>query len=76
MIDKNTIELFDVGGTSRLSGEDAQGCVWTQFEVDYQAEQEAGECIICEAQIPFTGWMCMDGGDEVCEYHVRIMNHV
>jgi hypothetical protein len=74
--DKNTIKLFDVGGISRLSGNDNHGCIWTQFEVDYYGQQEPGECVLCGNIIPFTGWLCMDGGDEVCEYHVRIMNYV
>jgi hypothetical protein len=63
------IQLHDVDGTARLSGEDKDGCMWTQFEVDYFAEQEAGECSICGKEIE-SGWMCLDGGDEVCDEHV------
>jgi hypothetical protein len=69
------IELFDVEGTSRLSGTDKYDCQWIQFEVDYYAEQVEGICEICEGDIPFTGWKCLDGGAEVCEYHVRIVNY-
>jgi len=64
------IKLRDIQGIARLSGTDENGNVWTQFEVDYMAEQEDGECCICGARLE-TGWLCSDGGDEVCNKHVE-----
>ena len=64
-----TIRLSKVDGIARLSGTDAYGNSWTQFEVDYLAEQTDGECDICGATLS-EGWMCLDGGDEVCDSHV------
>lgn len=69
MKDQEKIVLHDVEGIARKSGTDQNGCAWLQFEVDYFAEQEDGECSICGATI-FKGWLCMDGGDEVCDEHV------
>lgn len=64
-----TIQLHDVEGFARLSGTDDNGLTWTQFEVDYFAEQTTGECSICGAELE-SGWMCLDGGDEVCDEHI------
>lgn len=64
------IVLHDIEGIVRKSGTDQYGCNWIQFEVDYLAEQEDGECVICGAELS-EGWMCLDGGDEVCDWHVR-----
>lgn len=64
------ITLDKVQGISRLSGTDEHGNTWVEFEVDYQAEQETGECCICGAELE-AGWLCMDGGDEVCSDHVE-----
>jgi hypothetical protein len=64
-----TIKLSNIEGI-RKSGTDEYGNFWTQFEVDYFADQEPGECAICGAEIE-SGWMCMDGGDEVCDSHVE-----
>jgi hypothetical protein len=64
-----TITLHDVDGIARLSGTDENGCSWTQFEVDSFAEQLPGECCICGEEL-WDGWMCLDGGDEVCDSHV------
>ena len=64
------ITLHNVTGFSRKSGIDINGNFWEQFEVDYLAEQEDGECAICHAVLT-EGWMCLDGGDEVCSRHIR-----
>ena len=56
-------------GIGRLSGKDDQGNEWMQFEVDYLAEQEPGECCICGKEIE-SGWLLLDGGEEVCDDHV------
>jgi hypothetical protein len=61
-----------VEGFARQSGTDEGGANWIEFEVDYGAEQEPGECDICGAEIE-TGWMCLDGGEEVCDEHVEII---
>ena len=66
-----TVTLTNVQGIARKSGTDCDGNVWTQYEVDYLAEQEDGECTICGEQLQ-DGWLCLDGGDEVCNYHVEI----
>jgi hypothetical protein len=68
---KDTIILHGVTGIARRMGKDQHGCFWTEFEVDRFAEQEDGECRICGKTIP-SGWVCLDGGDEVCADHVLI----
>lgn len=65
-----TILLHNIGGIGRKSGSDANGNRWIEFEVDAFAEQIAGECAICGAAID-NGWMCLDGGEEVCAPHVE-----
>ena len=65
-----TIKVVDDGqGIARKSGTDPNGCKWIEFEVDAFAMQEAGECFICGAEIE-SGWLCLDGGEEVCDEHV------
>jgi len=61
-----TIILTDVRGFACKSGIDQHGNVWTQFEVD----RSPGECSICGAILEF-GWMCMDGGEEICDTHIE-----
>lgn len=65
------ITLKDVTGIARRHGVDLYGCGWIEFEVDYFADQEAGECVICGARTE-EGWLCLDGGDEVCHHHIEI----
>ena len=65
----STVYLNNVSGISRLSGVDEHGNSWIQFEVDYFAEQNDGECVIC-GEILTSGWMCLDGGEEICDEHV------
>lgn len=67
--DAEIIRLCKIEGTARLSGEDTEGGHWTQFEVDYLAQEEDGECNICGAVLS-SGWLCLDGGDEICDEHV------
>ena len=64
------IKLHNIEGIARLSGEDKNGNKWLQFEVDYLAGQEDGKCSICGAALP-QGWMCLDGGEEVCTNHIE-----
>ncbi len=69
----NTIEqivLHDIQGIARKSGTDEHGNEWIQFEVDYFAGQEPGECSLCGEKELTEGWMCLDGGEEVCDSHV------
>jgi hypothetical protein len=65
-------KLTDIEGSSRLSGTADNGTKWIQFEVDYLAEQTDGECVICHA-ILSSGWMCLDGGEEVCSEHILLV---
>ena len=65
------IKLSQIEGISRLSGTDSDGCNWIQFEVDYFAEQVDGTCMICSKDLS-SGWLCLDGGDEVCDDHILI----
>lgn len=67
-----TIKLHDIEGFARKSGTDEHGCQWIEFEVDYLAEQEVGTCSICESEIE-SGWLCLDGGEEVCSDHVELL---
>ncbi len=70
-----TVKLHDAGrictveGFARKSGTDEHGNKWIEFEVDYLADQVDGKCCICGARLS-SGWMCLDGGDEVCSKHV------
>ena len=64
------IRLHDVQGIARKSGMDEHGNAWIEFDTDYFAEQEPGECSICGATIE-SGWLCLDGGEEVCHSHVE-----
>lgn len=71
----NTITLTNVEGISRISGTDEHGNQWITFEVDHFAEQLPGQCAICDAELE-AGWLCLDGGEEVCDHHVSLgANH-
>jgi hypothetical protein len=61
--------LHNVTGIFRFSGVDHQDNQWVEFEVDYLAEQEKGICVICGAELK-SGWLCLNGGDEVCDKHI------
>ena len=69
MTTSDIVVLNNINGISRLSGVDANGSSWIQFEVDYFAEQDDGECAICGEELAY-GWMCLDGADEICDEHV------
>lgn len=69
VVESEKIVLRDIEGFAVLSGTDQDGLTWTQFEVDEFAEQEPGECDICGKEL-WSGWVCLDGGDEVCDCHV------
>ena len=65
-----TITIHNAQGVGLKNGVDSDGNRWMQFEVDYLAEQEDGECCIC-GEVLSEGWMCLDGGDEVCNRHIH-----
>ena len=67
----HTIELAYISGIDKLMWLDAQGNHWIQFEVDYFAEQTDGVCTMCSATLS-SGWLCLDGGDEICDRHVTL----
>ena len=64
------IQLKNIEGIAKLSGTAENGAIWIQFEVDYLAEQTDGECIICKETLT-SGWMCLDGADDICDEHVH-----
>ncbi|HOF87191.1 MAG TPA: hypothetical protein PLZ36_03665, partial [Armatimonadota bacterium] len=66
------IRLHDVEGIAKLAGVDDDGLHWVQFEIDEFAGQEPGICGICSATLQ-SGWLCGDGGEEVCDRHVQII---
>lgn len=68
--DAQPVVLCDIQGIATLTGVDQYGLTWSSFYVDYLAEQVDGVCSICGSEIS-TGYMCMDGGDEVCNDCVR-----
>ena len=64
------IELHNVYGIAVKSGQTDDGNQYTQFFVDYLAEQTDGECTECGAVIDM-GWMNMEcAGEEYCFNHV------
>lgn len=67
------IQLKNIEGIAKLSGTAENGAIWIQFEVDYLAEQTDGECIICKETLT-SGWMCLDGGEEVCSSHIEFIS--
>lgn len=71
MSGEEKILLHDVEGIARKSGVDQHGCRWMEFTVDYGALEEDGECSICGKTIS-AGWLCLDGGDEMCAKHVEL----
>jgi hypothetical protein len=70
--ENETLLLRNLEGSARKTGTDQHWCVWTEFRVDYLAEQEDGECCICGRTLS-AGWVCLDGAEEVCDEHVRIV---
>mgnify|MGYP003148104174 CR=1 FL=1 len=64
------IYLHDRIGITTFSGIDRDGNTWIEFVVDYFAEQVDGECAICGETLS-QGWMCLNGGDEVCSSHIK-----
>ena len=69
------IILHDIQGIARANGTDEHGNMWVEFEVDSFAEQLPGECSICGAEV-VDGWLCMDGGEEICDTHVEYAEEI
>lgn len=63
------VVLHGIEGIARLSGYDEYDNQWVQFMVDELAGEEPGQCEICHLEL-WSGWMCLDGGEEVCAEHV------
>ena len=59
-------QLTLTGGIARRSATDELGNEFIEFEADTFADQSAGECSNCGAEIE-SGWLCLDGGDEYCD---------
>ncbi len=65
------IVLHNISGIGTKSGQTHNGNQFTQFFVDYAAEQLDGECAQCGVVIDM-GWMNMEcAGEEYCFEHVR-----
>ena len=67
-----TIAIMVTGGISKLYGVCEEDAGWTQFEVDYLAEETDGECVECHKTIT-EGWLCLDGGEEACNECVTVI---
>ena len=74
MADQERVILSGVEGIACKSGTDQHGARWIEFAVDYFAEQTPGTCDICGATLE-SGWLCLDGGQEVCDEHVETVDH-
>ena len=59
----------DKNSIVRQSGIDKEGNHYIDFEVDYFAEQQTGECSICGEELE-SGFICLDGGEEFCGSHI------
>jgi hypothetical protein len=68
---EEVIRLHNPRGIARKSGTDDHGNQWIEFETDHFAGEEPGTCSICEETIE-SGWLCLDGGDEVCDRHAQM----
>ena len=67
--DEEEIILHDIEGFARKSGTDQYGRRWIEWEMDAFAGETPGICDICGKEIT-SGWLCLDGGEEVCDDHV------
>jgi hypothetical protein len=67
------IVLHNIQGISRKSGTDQHGAQWIEFDLETVDPGDDGaaasSCAICHEPV-WQGWMCLDGGDEVCPEHV------
>jgi len=59
---------------ARLSGQDEYDLSWIEFETDWFAGQLPANCSICGEEIT-AGWLCLDGGEEVCATHVNLIEN-
>ena len=63
---------LDSNCIARLSGQDEYDLSWIEFETDWFAGELPGTCSICGEEIT-AGWLCLDGGEEVCASHVNLI---
>ena len=54
------------------SGTDPAGAFWVPFEADGSEGEDTSQCAICDDDIE-SGYLCLDGGTEVCSEHVQIV---
>lgn len=72
-MDKIRLHNTQDSGVVILSGTDDSGCMWSQSWIDYLAEQEDTECMICGHTIN-EGWMNLDcAGEDVYDWCVEIV---
>jgi len=64
-----TITLHDITGISRKGGTDEQGNAWIEYVLEPEDLGDYDVCDICGAEIE-SGWLCMDGGEVVCDEHI------
>lgn len=61
----NRPRLTITGGIARKTAVCEDGANWIEFEVDFFADQSTGNCAVCDCETK-EGWLCLDGGEEVC----------
>jgi hypothetical protein len=72
MSDENTVVIPVADGIARLSGLCTNGLMWTEYNLEpYDDGPISDTCSICDAEIT-SGWLCLDGGEVVCDSHVTI----
>ena len=59
---------------ARLRGQDELDLSWIEFETDWFAGESPANCSICGEEIT-AGWLCLDGGEEVCASHVNLIEN-
>jgi hypothetical protein len=62
------VYMEDAMGTT---WQDQFGQLWVPIQVDHFAEQSSVDCSVCH-NIGDDGWLCLDGGQELCPCHVMV----
>ena len=65
---------LDSNCIARLSGQDEYDLNWIEFETDWFAGENPANCSICGEEIT-AGWLCLDGGEEVCATHINLIEN-
>ena len=69
-VNMETIKIkLDKDRFARQGGVDENDNHFIDFEVDYFADQDTGECSICGKELE-SGFICLDGGEEFCSDHI------